>query len=1161
MGRSPLIAAVILMLFCAATGAPAQNDAGQALTQWTIEDAEGANPQALYDEKPPVLEVSSEKTTQGSHSLHFITGTGYGGGYITKSSLPTPKNLSKIAENGVISFDLWVKNPADIRDANAGSLFEFRIGSTSNDAYIVWYIPSSLLKPGEWNKVILRMNAGRATLTGSSVAGTTLVGNKDASVENAGVDWNSIDYHRLALYCAGVPVEGYLDNMTASVVSDPLAVSRQTIALAATDPDSHFFEAKKAAGVGVFYPKYDIIPPDVRPDAFFTDDILNWDCAAAWTATFENCGSPVFCLSWDQALRGRRNAKVELTVAGSDARVILTPPSPIEISHAFNTLEFWVYGHFYNTTTISYKLKRPDGSVYTWTGGTELHSATGHLFHSWNLAHVVLPKMMPNGTKLVSIAITPQTPGQYIYHLDEMRAINYEDYLAKTPAPKNTHIGAPVKLPVNPNGACPTSAESSKTSTSIADGVGRLEYISACGDDVTYIYTPKTGTMSDISVSVKGKSTFLPTDGGGPVFSFADKTYAVGSTDVKAKCLSSRGENGDLVYVWQYTTPGGTAEVTYRLSLKGKTLQVGMSSDGRSVSSVSLGHASGLRDAKVIKIPFMMRAPRVLCNDGFFTTCCPDWYKTNCSKFAWSSGETVNGDTAHYTYDDPGIVYMPRTDGVRWPLKDTIYITTSSTFEDCLVNISNPPSPFKNVIKERLYRLASPVDLYKPSAKGWMQASRDMVDMYDKYGMDNVIVLFHGGIWSNCAARGPEPFHSRLTTSVATPGGDQAVIDLFKHMRDMGMYPGYYGGCAFWQPISQTWDYNNVALNPDGSWYPVWVQAYHMKPWHFPELTNTRYREQAAKFGGMAVYEDGWTSGDPWEYNDYDHRVPGSGRLIDTLQAMATGYRNEREAVGGPIFSEGNGSCFYTAGLNDGDYGKLFGYANGQSVEVRRPLLLVDFELRKVAPLHAPVSFDLGYWGFEGVRDLSCGTYKYLHHFLAAQIAFGTIGMMEPYARIYDDPAWKFDSILTNYFMMQQIQKRYIMEHVEDISYYDGSKLVSTSDAIRSGVYADNMLRIRYKNGLTIYVNCNWDKKSWTIEDGGVKYELPSGGWYAKQGSDFTEYSATVDGRRLDFVDSPEYTFINANGKSATLAGLTTDKIIVRHKAGKHKGQVLSYPQ
>ena len=105
------------------------------------------------------------------------------------------------------------------------------------------------------------------------------------------------------------------------------------------------------------------------------------------------------------------------------------------------------------------------------------------------------------------------------------------------------------------------------------------------------------------------------------------------------------------------------------------------------------------------------------------------------------------------------------------------------------------------------------------------------------------------------------------------------------------------------------------------------------------------------------------------------------------------------------------------------------------------------------------------------------------------------------------------------------------------------------------------MLRIRYKNGLTIYINCNWDKKSWTIEDGGVKYDIPSGGWYARQGTDFTEYSATVDGRRLDFVDSPEYTFINANGKSATLAGLTTDKVIVRHKAGKHAGKVLSYPE
>jgi hypothetical protein len=557
----------------------------------------------------------------------------------------------------------------------------------------------------------------------------------------------------------------------------------------------------------------------------------------------------------------------------------------------------------------------------------------------------------------------------------------------------------------------------------------------------------------------------------------------------------------------------------------------------------------------------MTRGPRVLCEQGFFTSCIVDWYKGNFSTLAWDCGPGVKGDKAYYTYDSPSIIYKTKTSGVRWPFKETIYLTTSSHFGDCLASISNPSSPYKDVLKNKLYHLASPMDMERSVTSSWIKSSRDMVDTYNKYGMNNLIIMFHGGIWANCGARGPEPFHSRMTTSVATEGGDAAAISLFDHIASLGMYPGYYGGCNFWQPHSITWDYNDTALNPDMSWQPSWVQVYHMKPWHFAQLANTFYSRQAAKFPARSIYEDGWTSGDLWGNNDYDARIPSSGRFIDTLEAVATAFRNERNAVRGPIFSEGNGCCFYTAGLDDGDYGKLPEYASGKTPEQRKPVLLVDFELQKVAPLHAPVSFDLGYQGYEGQGDLTCGDYHNLYQFIATQIAFGTVGSMEPYASIQKDPEWKFDKALTSYFMMQQLQKRYIMEQVESIGYFDGEKILSTSDAVRSDAYKDNMLRIAYKNGLVIYVNGNWYGKNWLVKDGDETYELPGGGWYARQRDDFSEFSCMIDGRRVDFVDSPDYIYLNAGGKSITLGGLTTDQIAIRHKTGESAGEILNYPE
>jgi hypothetical protein len=132
-----------------------------------------------------------------------------------------------------------------------------------------------------------------------------------------------------------------------------------------------------------------------------------------------------------------------------------------------------------------------------------------------------------------------------------------------------------------------------------------------------------------------------------------------------------------------------------------------------------------------------------------------------------------------------------------------------------------------------------------------------------------------------------------------------------------------------------------------------------MKPWFFPEVVNTFQKQQVAKFGPSTIYEDGWTVHNPNDETDFDHRMPGSGRIIDTLSAVATGYRNERAVVGGPIFSEGRGSNFYTAGLNDGDYAKLPGFANGKNPEERRVPLLVDFMLQKIHPLQAPVTVEL----------------------------------------------------------------------------------------------------------------------------------------------------------------------------------------------------------
>ena len=300
--------------------------------------------------------------------------------------------------------------------------------------------------------------------------------------------------------------------------------------------------------------------------------------------------------------------------------------------------------------------------------------------------------------------------------------------------------------------------------------------------------------------------------------------------------------------------------------------------------------------------------------------------------------------------------------------------------------------------------------------------------------------------------------------------------------------------------------------------------------------------------------------------NDFDHRFPDAGTLRGTLAALATGWQRCRENVNGPVFSEGRGSDFFHAGLNDGDYTKLKGYWDGKDCGEDRVQLLVDFRLRKLGLLSAPVSLDIGYAGFAGTDKIHFeswyaqpDSYRYLHHFLAAEIAFAAIGMLEPYWPLWDEPRTQFDKTVTSYFMIQQLQTRYLMEPVDEIRYWDGQALLATSDALRADVVKDNQVRVRYRNGLQVWLNLNWDGRPWTVTDGAATYVLPAGGWYARQGTEFVEFSALVNGNRVDYVDSPGYTYLDGGGHPAEVKGLTAARQTIVWKQGPKAGQTLTF--
>lgn len=948
----------------------------------------------------------------------------------------------------------------------------------------------------------------------------------------------------------------------------PVEGDPHRVAVIPTDPSPHIEQAR-AEWQQVRSP-YNLPPVALNPENFFTDALVDFSRAGDWVARVRDATAQV-SLSMDQSLRGISNLKVDITPTGEAPRVSLFPPQPVRIPKAFDIIECWAYGNAAGAG-VAFQIRRPDGGLMV-VGANCAESLSGVTWHSmseyWNLVRIVLPGRVEAGAQLLAIHLDTNGPKgyeapTYPIHIDQLRVVDFTEQMSR-PAPLFEHVGPIVDgFPTSPDGACPKSTEPVDTSIRKVSDSYRFSYSTSAGAEVTYAYTPETGTLSDLTVRPRGKSAFQPAAGSGPVFDFGDREYAMGADGaVSARLVSERLENAVLDITWRYTTDAGQQDITYQFSMKGKTLRIEATSTERSIKEWRFGEAHGVRNARVIEVPYMLYSPNVLLTDGLFCTYYADFYFSNASMLPYGGENSAEGDVAKYNWrQDHHYSYYKRTDGLRYPLHEVFYITASEDVDDCLLTVSNPPSPMKPVLKTHLYRMVV------ASVPGLFKRARDFVDLADSYGMNDYYFLFHAPLFfKRHGADEAFPGDLHVSRVHEAEGGDEGLVKLFAHMREKGIWPGYYDGYPGRDVTSANFHYDWTTYEPDGSWKLMW-RAPALKPWAFPELANTLYRQRAEMYNPRVSYQDGITAWIVTHMNDYDHRFEASGTLRGTMRALATGWQRVREYVHGPVFSEGRGSEFYTTGLNDGDYTKIKGYWDDKPCNEDGIELLVDFRLKKLGPLASPVSVNIGYAGFAATNNISYESYyakeesyEFFHHFLATQIAFATIGMLEPYWPIWDNPATQFDKTMTSYFMIRQLQERYIMERVAEVRYFDGRQLLDTSDALRADVVRDNMVFIRYENGLEVYVNLNWEGRHWGVTREGTPYDLPPGGWLASQNSEFLEFSAMVGGHRVDYVNSPDYLYLDPHGTQMQLGGLEAVDQAILWKTGPHAGRVLRWPK
>jgi hypothetical protein len=620
---------------------------------------------------------------------------------------------------------------------------------------------------------------------------------------------------------------------------------------------------------------------------------------------------------------------------------------------------------------------------------------------------------------------------------------------------------------------------------------------------IEYVYIPKTGTLSDLIVRI-GDVEFRPCDGGGPL---------IGGKAISANLVSAKLDKGSVRTQWS----GDGIDYALTLRIKGKSLICDWESNGTRITELTLGKATGLRDSQLFNVPYLtmgygVTLPAVLYNSGAYCFTLFDWNNTNASQF-YGGTERVSDTTALY---NGGARYLNLTDGTRNQLRERQFITVSSKFEEVLPSIPNPPSPHGDVTGKYVYCHVQgrSIDRYQKWLKQWQS--------FKAAGIDYVRMSQHEDAWSDAdtACQGPQEF--TMTLEAAPEIGDRQLIEYCRGVRDLGWLIGLYTNYTDLSMLGKSWDERFVSKLPNGEWRRAWPPNFALKPLKAVEMEAYYAPRIAKKFGVNSVYCDVHTALAPWDYVDYEAGIPGAGMLATQFRSYAKLLMNERKAYGGPVYSEGWHHWFY-AGICDASYGHT-----GLPDPANQPLLL-DFDLRRIHPLCATV----GMWG-----SWTWGDDYY--HMLTTMIAYGHIGFLPP----ADVPL-----AARGYYLMQQLQSRYNMVPVETLLYRaaDG-RMLTVSEALPIGANKLGQVHVKYKNDLEIYANHN-KAKHWDVTLGGKKYHLPPWGWVAAA-PDFIEYSAEFDGRRVDFADSPEYTYMDAGDEPFDFGVMkTAGQVVIKKNA------------
>ena len=861
--------------------------------------------------------------------------------------------------------------------------------------------------------------------------------------------------------------------------------------------------------------------------------LLDFEDLAAWTVETHNSVASL-TRSRERPLWGRYVGKLAYRGTGDGPRVTIRPPKPIRIDAAFDCVNFWVHGN--NSPWFRFP-DTPQVDLYVvlrGADGKEVRVSMGKVrWYEWWVMHRRLSPTMAQGAALVALEIAGGTNKEdRLLFFDNLSV--YEEQLAPLtfePRPKrgvdpfpgqspglNTGPGR-LPFPTREETILPDNLTREFETTLERDGEGFVFRYRGADGTLAYRYTPASGTLSDVTARWEGRGESLR-----PLVDGGTHPPDGESPDAGAERLSCERVGDTIVSRWRIAP--GRREVTYTFRLWQKSLVVDVACPGGRAGGFRIGRVEGVEDPRLVTLPYLTfrgSQPAVVvagpAEEPLFVTALLDWYRSNASTLYASNDISDRGATCN-----GGATYGRKTDGRRNDCFERLFLTVSPRFEEVLPNIPNPKSPWMEVMGERVWAVQAASADREADYQRWVKCAR--------HGITKVILCDHEPGWRD----GGESFTLR-TRAAPGKGGDEGQAEFSRKVQALGFRYGLYNNYTDFAPVNEHWNEDYVARLPDGEWRRAWARCYNLKPARAVELEAKLAPVIQKKFNLSTAYCDVHSIVRPWDYLDYDARVPGAGCFASTYYAYGEIMLSQKKTWNGPVYSEGGMHWLY-AGLTDGNYAQDGGLPH-------RPWL-VDFDLRKIHPLSC--NFGMGKPNMFNGRVT--GPPERQHHlldeFLTATIAFGHTGYLEYEAGL--------DNAFRSYYRIQALAAQYATATVDRIRYAnEKGELLDTSAAVATGAYKRRQIEVRYSNGLVTAVNGN-PTDNWECSLAGVHRELPPFG-YAAVHPALVVLSGLVDGRRVDYVEAPAYWYGDGRGRFAKLGKVAADgpMVVLPRAAGQYE--------